>query len=96
MDDGPDGLPRFERPPLIETAMGVQFAPIAKFSASHYGWFWKRRLDESWTKAQDAVRLANQFEKFSEEGSWQQFSLQPLVIQGTPQPDRLLILNERD
>jgi uncharacterized protein (TIGR04255 family) len=96
MEDDLDDLPKYERPPLIETAMGVQFAPIANFTAGHYGWFWKRYLDEYWTKVQDAVRSVNQFEKFGEQGSWQQFPPQQLVIQGTPQPDRILIFDERN
>ena len=32
----------FERPPVAETALGVVFAPISKWSLLHFGLFWDR------------------------------------------------------
>src|SRR5882672_11751139 len=32
----------FERPPVAETALGVVFAPISKWSLLHFGLFWER------------------------------------------------------
>src|SRR5262245_29707669 len=95
MDIDPRSLPKFERPPVIETALGVQLAPIANFTAGHYGWFWKHYLDASWIKAQDSHRLPPQFEKFGEQGEWQ-LPGPPVVIQHAPQPDRILLINASD
>jgi uncharacterized protein (TIGR04255 family) len=35
-----NSLPEFERPPLNEVVLGVQFKPLAKFHAAHLGLFW--------------------------------------------------------
>lgn len=48
-----DPLPTFERPPLIETVLGVQFAPIKGLSTAHLGLFWGR-LGEGWRQAGEA------------------------------------------
>lgn len=32
--------PDWKRPPVIEVVLGVQFAPLAKLSNGHLGWFW--------------------------------------------------------
>jgi len=36
----------FQRPPVAETALGVVFAPIAKWSLLHFGLFWERVRDK--------------------------------------------------
>jgi uncharacterized protein (TIGR04255 family) len=87
---------RFERPPIIEMALGVQFAPIANFTGAHYGWFWKHYLDAAWTKAQDALRLPPQFEKFGEQGGLQFPGSFFIQSQGPLQPQRILLINEGD
>ncbi len=33
-------LPKYRKPPVIETALGVQFAPLRSFSLPHFGLFW--------------------------------------------------------
>jgi uncharacterized protein (TIGR04255 family) len=38
----PNQLPEFERPPVSEFAMGVQFDPLPNFHAAHLGLFWSR------------------------------------------------------
>lgn len=35
------GLPDFEQPPVDETALSLQFAPIPGFSVPHFGLFWE-------------------------------------------------------
>lgn len=34
--------PKFKRPPVIETLLGVQFAPQRSFSVPHFGLFWSQ------------------------------------------------------
>jgi uncharacterized protein (TIGR04255 family) len=38
----PNPLPEFERPPLDEMVMGVQFEPLPNFHAAHLGLYWSR------------------------------------------------------
>jgi uncharacterized protein (TIGR04255 family) len=34
--------PSFKRPPVVETALGVQFMPLAKWSIPYYGLYWDK------------------------------------------------------
>jgi uncharacterized protein (TIGR04255 family) len=36
------GLPSFKNPPVNETALSIQFAPIQNFGIPHYGLYWTR------------------------------------------------------
>lgn len=47
-----DQLPSFDRPPLIETVLGVQFAPVDGLSSAHLGLFW-REIGPEWTRVQE-------------------------------------------
>ncbi|MGH7335397.1 MAG: TIGR04255 family protein [Candidatus Rokuibacteriota bacterium] len=38
--------PKFSRPPVIETVLGVQFTPMATFSVPYYGLFWATVRDD--------------------------------------------------
>ncbi|MGH7174475.1 MAG: TIGR04255 family protein [Gemmataceae bacterium] len=42
----PNSFPEFERPPVDEVAMGVQFDPLPNFRAAHIGCFWARIREE--------------------------------------------------
>ena len=35
-------LPDFDEPPVIETLLGVEFAPLDRWEIVHYGLFWRR------------------------------------------------------
>ncbi len=39
------GLPSFRDPPVNETALSIQFAPIPNFGIPHYGLYWARIRD---------------------------------------------------
>jgi uncharacterized protein (TIGR04255 family) len=56
--------PVFDNPPVIETVLGVQFAPLQGLSSAHVGWFWKQYLDGKWEKVAEAVPLPDEFERF--------------------------------
>jgi uncharacterized protein (TIGR04255 family) len=43
MGDGP--IPSFNRPPVIETVMGVQFPPLSRWLIPHFGLYWQRVRD---------------------------------------------------
>jgi len=67
---------KFDSPPVVETVLGVQFATLVGFSTAHAGWFWKEYLEKignsqhSWSRAVDAPRLEEQFERFGPEDVW--------------------------
>jgi uncharacterized protein (TIGR04255 family) len=50
-------LPKCDRPPLDEMAMGVQFDPLPKFHAVHLGLFWSH-LREEYPHAEDQWPLS--------------------------------------
>jgi len=64
-----DNLPKFERPPLIETVLGVQFQPLPGLGNAHLGVFWKR-LGPDWPFVADVPPLEPQFERFAESETW--------------------------
>ena len=83
----------FERPPIVELVLGVQFAPLSRLSSGHLGWFWKQFLDDQWVNASDAVLLADQFETFEEQGRWRMPSKMQVTLDANAGPPRLQLEN---
>lgn len=65
-----EALPDFNKPPVIETVLGVQFVPLQKFTNAHLGAFWKKLPQEEWDNVSDAETLESVFEEFGDERSW--------------------------
>lgn len=68
---------KFGEPPVVETALSVQFGPLVGFTAAHAGWFWKEYVEKlgdeppnEWRQAAEAVRLPELSEKFGAEDIW--------------------------
>jgi uncharacterized protein (TIGR04255 family) len=68
---------KFDAPPVVETALGVQFANLSGFTAAHAGWFWREYVEKlgdgpssQWNQAAEAVRLLEVTEKFGAEDVW--------------------------
>ncbi len=57
-----DGLPEFERPPLAEVVLGVQFDPIVGLTAAHLGTIWDR-FRKDFPRTEDRPTLATAFER---------------------------------
>jgi uncharacterized protein (TIGR04255 family) len=89
-----DELPSLVSPPLIETVLGVQFAPILNFTRAHFGRYWAESLDSSWMKTIDAVELLDQFERFGEP-SWK-LPIPELRLMDSPPPGRVQFINADD
>jgi uncharacterized protein (TIGR04255 family) len=62
---GTEGLPEFADPPVDETALSVQFAPIPNFGVPHFGLYWQR-IREDFPKFEVHPALPNVAELFSE------------------------------
>ena len=63
----PNNLPKFRKPPVIETVLGLQFATLPNFGTAHLGSFWQYYNPEEWPHANDAPAIEPQFERFGEE-----------------------------
>ena len=61
----PDDLPDFERPPVVETVLSVQFQPLSQMKAAHFGLFWNQVRDR-YPKTEERSALDPVVEKFPE------------------------------
>jgi uncharacterized protein (TIGR04255 family) len=69
---------KFGAPPVVETALSVQFNTIAGFTAAHVGWFWKeyvQKLGDEWKQVAEAPKIPELTEKFGTEDIWPSQSL---------------------
>jgi uncharacterized protein (TIGR04255 family) len=80
----------YERPPVVETILGVQFDPLPDFSNAHQGLFWTS-LGSEWPKIADSAPLEPQYERFTEESRWVSPSIAFRMAQTVP--SRLQITN---
>lgn len=62
-------LPDYDKPPVIEVILGVQFERLAGLKNAHLGAFWKS-LGPDWPTVADAPPLPHQFERFIESAKW--------------------------
>jgi uncharacterized protein (TIGR04255 family) len=67
--------PDYERPPVIETILGVQFEPLSQMKTAHLGAFWKE-LGGDWPIVLDAPALEPKFEEFSDSARWGKAGIQ--------------------
>ena len=56
----------WNRPPVIEVVLGVQFAPLEQFNNGHLGWFW-RQLRGDYPNANDSAPIPPVIESFGNE-----------------------------
>src|ERR1035437_8819995 len=61
-----EDLPSFKKPPVIETAISVQFKSVDGLTNAHLGLFWDRHLREAYPKVVDAELITPQTEVFGE------------------------------
>jgi uncharacterized protein (TIGR04255 family) len=59
-------LPKFNKPPIIETALGVEFESLSNFLVPHFGAF-LLELKGSYNKFQQLPPIHSQIEKFEED-----------------------------
>jgi uncharacterized protein (TIGR04255 family) len=65
-----DSLPKYDRPPVYETVLGVQFNPLKDFSIPHYGLFWAN-IRGDYPKYEVHPPVSPIVERFDSEG-WKQ------------------------
>ena len=74
MNERSRALPDFASPPVVETLLSVQFAPIANFSIPHFGLYWSHIRSE-FPLFQVQPPLANVTEQFSPDSTDQSIGL---------------------
>lgn len=80
------GLPQFANPPVVETVIGVQFAPLEGYTTAHAGWFWVQHLGRDWETVDEVPRLEEYREMF---GADREFSVRRLRVRSQPEPNRI-------
>lgn len=87
---------KFDAPPVVETALSVQFNSLPGFTAAHAGWFWKEYVEKlgdgpsnEWKQATEAAKIPELFEKFGAEDLWSLPSFR--VTQGVMSPRTQII-----
>lgn len=78
-------LPRYSNPPVVETVISVQFAPLIGYSSPLAGRFWSIHLAQEWPKSTEAPRIPDQFERFDDEALW----MHPTFMVQSGQPNRV-------
>ena len=58
-----DRIADYQRPPLVETVLGVQFNSLQQLTVGHLGAFWGQLGDE-WPLVMEAPPIVPQFERF--------------------------------
>ncbi|HYR93799.1 MAG TPA: TIGR04255 family protein [Methylomirabilota bacterium] len=66
MATAPSGFPQFDHPPVVETVIGVEFAPIDGWEVPHFGLFWNE-LRRTYPKTQMVPALPSMIEKYGKE-----------------------------
>ena len=85
-------LPDYNRPPVVETILGVQFDRLPGFRNAHLGAFWKTLDIGEWPDVVDAPPLGSQFERFNDPPRW----TKGIQFQLTQDPSCRLQIKNRD
>jgi uncharacterized protein (TIGR04255 family) len=91
MVDRPANLPDYERPPIVEMVLGVQFAELPGFTTVHAGLLWEEKFRAAYPRFSEQAPLEPSFEVF---GSQQRLKFEIKQVPGLP--PRLWLMNERD
>jgi uncharacterized protein (TIGR04255 family) len=91
---------KFEKPPVIETALSVQFSPLAKYTGAHAGWFWRGYLDKlsepprAWSQVVEVPKIPDLLERFGSEDVWVAPSLK--VTHGVQAPRTQFVRSDNE
>jgi uncharacterized protein (TIGR04255 family) len=63
-------LPKYDRPPVVETVLSAQFARLPGFKTAHAGMFCQASLGKGWSGIDEQPRIEDMFERFGEDRKW--------------------------
>ena len=86
-------LPDFERPPLVEVVLGVQFARIPGLDAMRVGMLWQQHIRKHFPRVEEHRSLESIIEQF--DTSQQKPALFRIQVQSQIPPQRFWFLNEK-
>lgn len=66
MQDNRRPFPEFDAPPVVETVLGVEFAPLGSWGVPHFGLFW-HGIQGEYDHFEVQPPLSSQIEQFGEE-----------------------------
>jgi uncharacterized protein (TIGR04255 family) len=90
-------LHSYDKPPVVETVMGIQFEPILGFTNGHLGLFWARLGGrKEWPTAKDVPPLGQEFERFGDEQEWAPLETIKFGVSGVPTSRLQLRKSSRD
>lgn len=85
-----DSLPDYNKPPVVEVAMGVQFTPLKGFSVAHVGLYWKS-VRSTFARCQEQPPIPHAVEDVTD----LQLASPPTVrLSGKPDMPRVWFLND--
>jgi uncharacterized protein (TIGR04255 family) len=93
MLDEDGDLPSFERPPVVETILGVEFRPLEGWSVVHYGLYWDS-VRSAYPKVEFRPPIASGPERFGKEAWTQQMVFEQIDFGGGSPPVRCLYIAE--
>jgi uncharacterized protein (TIGR04255 family) len=93
MVDRPADLPDYERPPLVEVALAVQFAELQGYRTVHAGLLWADKFRKAYPRFVEQPPLDPNFEVFGPRDRAAQFQIKQMP--GPPVP-RLWFLNSQE
>lgn len=82
--------PTFQNPPIVEFVLGVQFEPLAGFTAAHYGRYWDM-LGGDWGSPRDNNLISDHFERFADSNRPPKWKLQ---FEPAPLVNRMTLFNQ--
>jgi uncharacterized protein (TIGR04255 family) len=62
-----DELPRFAKPPVVETVLGVHFRPLEKLTSAHQGLLWEQRFRPRFPELEERPPVEEARERFGKE-----------------------------
>lgn len=75
-------LPDFENPPVTETALSVEFKPVAGWTGADFGLFW-HDIKPDYPKTEVQAPIASAVERFGQE-RWVEQRVQVEIVTGEP------------
>lgn len=67
MSNSSEGLPRFGKPPVIETVLGIHFRSLDRFTSVQQGLLWDRRFRRQFPRLEERPPVEELHERFGEE-----------------------------
>lgn len=89
----PIDLPEFEKPPVVEVVLSLQFSELRKYRSLHAGLLWSRYRDSGFKEYSEHPPLERRFEIFGPEEEIRQPSLK-LVPADEVRPFRIWFIKE--